>query len=73
MSGGVLEAVSYTHLDVYKRQRLLNGAWQTIIPGSLPKENTKGFIIICLDILYKIKRISNTKEQGRKIYPVFSV
>lgn len=46
--------------------RLLNGAWQTIIHGSLPKENTKGFIIICLDILYKIKESPILKNRVEK-------
>ncbi len=53
--------------------RLLNGAWQTIIHGSLPKENTKGFIIICLDILYKIKESPILKNRVEKSILFFSL
>ena len=46
-SSGVLAAVSYTHLDVYKRQVLV-GAMVALGAANTPLEKTIGFIGVLL-------------------------
>ena len=57
-----MDSVSYTHLDVYKRQTILCILWfggRLILVGGMPVGELTGFLSYVLQVLNSLMMISN--------------